>query len=139
MTIGIENTTSRNSGRKPQLPGRTTWLERALVLGGLGLALAATVCILILGRGVELIGGIWFFAVLWTAAAATVNAFWLGFCHGDWSAFYGYAPSRDGDTLDWSIRSGDYSYLRIAAEHERLTRSSDDCMHYDHDQPSLPS
>ena len=135
MTNDIGSDTSRT----PRRPGQTTWRERAFVLSGPGLALAATLCILAFGRGVAAIGGLWLFAALWTAAAAAVHAVWLGVRHGDWSAFYGHAPPRDGDTLDWSTRTGDYSYVRVAAEHERLMRGGDDVMPYDHDPSSLPS
>ena len=58
-------------------------------------------------------GGIWFWAVLWTALAALACALWRGFRYGDWSAFGRYElPEEGGDRFDWSTKTGRYAWLR---------------------------
>ena len=92
---------------------RTGWRTRAFVLGGLVLALAATVIAVAAGIGVRFLGGIWFWAVVWTVLAGLACALWRGFRYWDWSAFGRYElPEEDGDRFDWSTRTGRYAYLR---------------------------
>ena len=81
---------------------------RAFVLGGLAFALAVTT-----GTGVRLLGGVWFWAAVWTVLAALACALRQGLRHGDWSAFRGYElPEDNGDRFDWSTKSGRYAWLR---------------------------
>ena len=91
---------------------RTTWRERAFVLGGLGLAALYTAASLGLGAGTEAVGPLWMAAIAWTVLASLAGALWRGFRHRDWSAFAGYAfPEDDGEIDEWSSRTGRYSYL----------------------------
>ena len=86
---------------------------RAFVLGGLALALAVTVFSVATGTNVRLLGGIWFWAMLWTALAALACALWRGFRYRDWSAFGRYGlPEDGGDRFDWSTKTGRYAWLR---------------------------
>ena len=99
---------------------------RVFVLGGLVIALAATVFSVATGTGVRLLGGIWFWAMIWTALAALACALWRGLRHGDWSAFGRYElPEDGGDRFDWATRTGRYAWLRdvedqLLHDHERL-------------------
>ncbi len=91
----------------------SSWRTRAFVLGGLVFALVATVIAVAAGTGVRFLGGIWFWAVIWTVLAALACALWRGLRHGDWSAFGGYElPEDSGDRFDWSTRTGRYAWLR---------------------------
>ena len=99
--------------RTPRRTGRpTTWRERAFVLGGLGIALAATVVLLAFGVGAELIGPLWFAAIVWTVVAQIAHVLWLGFRHRDWSGFRQHPEPDREDEHDWASRTGRYSYRR---------------------------
>ena len=134
-TAMIGRTRKRGRGGRP--PRRKlTWAGRALIYGGLWLALAATVPAAI-GGGAEAVAGIWLLACVWAALVGFACALWRGFRRGDWSAFGRYElPDDRGDALDWSTTTGEYSYLRIGGEHERLM--SGDYL-TDHDYGSFPS
>ena len=63
--------------------------------------------------GVRRLGGIWFWATVWTVLAAFACALRQGFRHGDWSAFDRYdLPEDSGDRFDWATKTGRYAYLR---------------------------
>ena len=53
-----------------------SWRARAFVLGGLVIALVATVLSVATGTGVRFLGGVWFRAAVWTALAALACALW---------------------------------------------------------------
>ena len=92
---------------------------RAFVLGGPAFALAVTVFSVATGTGVRLLGGVWFWAGIWTALAALSCALRQGFRHGDWSAFRGYElPEEGGERFDWSTRTGRYAWLRDVQDGE---------------------
>jgi len=103
--------TAQDNG--PHRPARrTTWRVRALVLGGLALAIVYTAAALVLGAGTEHIGPLWMAAVGWSIAASLTGALRRGFRHGDWSAFSAYElPEGDGEVDEWSSRTGRYSGL----------------------------
>ena len=122
-------TERRGSGRANR---KATWRERAFVLGGPGLALAATAAILTLGARMDLIGPLWMAAIAWTAVAQIANVLWLALRHGDRSAFGGRQLPPDEDSLDWSTRTGRYAYMRVAEEHERLMRGHGYSATHDH-------
>ena len=76
-----------------------------------------------IGGGAEAVAGIWLLACVWAALAGFACAHRGGvFRRGDWSAFRNATsrPDDRGDALDWSTRTGEYSYLRIGEEHDRL-------------------
>ncbi|MDE0706157.1 MAG: hypothetical protein OXH59_20775 [Rhodospirillaceae bacterium] len=103
---------------------RTTWRERAFVLGGFAVAALVTPPFLALGGGADLVGAAWLAAVLWTVPSSLVLALRSGICEGDWSAFRNYELPDNSDTLDWSTKTGAYAYMRVAEEHERLMRGN---------------
>ena len=91
---------------------RTTWPERAFVLGGLALAALCTAASVGLGTGAEFAGFIWIAAIAWTVLASLAATLWRGFRHRDWSAFRGYEiPDDREDEIDWSTRTGTYAWL----------------------------
>ena len=109
---------------------------RAFVLGGLALALAATVFSVATGTGVRFLGGIWFWTVIWTALAAVACALWRGCRYGDWSAFGRYQlPEESGDRFDWATKTGRYAWLRDPEDRE-LHDEDPLCGHHG---PSTPS
>ena len=103
-------------------PARATGAERAFVLGGFALAVPFTAASLASGAGAEAIGPLWMAAVLWTIPSSLACALRRGIRRGDWSAFRRYRLPGDGELVDWTTRTGQYAYLRIAEEHERLMR-----------------
>ena len=114
-------TGTRNGNAGPASRPRTTWAERAVVLGGFALAALWTAIAAILGTGMETVGAAWLAAVLWTVPTSLALALRRGFRDGDWSAFRRGALSDGRDErIDWVSRTGRYAYLRIAEEHRRL-------------------
>lgn len=138
---------TRHSNPPPPAVGRTAARPPAArsawwVLAAAALALAATPVLLVAGAPGDWIGAIWLVAVLWTIVASLVQSLWVGFRHGDWTAFSCSdlpcaALRRDDDGHDWSTRSGRYAYLRIRDEHEALTREGDRYLE-DHDRDRSP-
>ena len=105
---------------------RTTWSERAFVLGGLVVAAVGTAGSSVLDVGAGLIGPLWVTAVAWTVLASLAGAAWRGFRYRDWSAFRAREPARGReDLIDWSTGTGAWLDLRVAEEHERLMRDDD--------------
>ena len=98
---------------------RTTWRERAFVLGGIVLAALYTVAAAMLGLDMETVGAAWLAAVLWTAPSSLTLALRSGFVHRDWSAFRDYELPDDTDTIDWSTKSGAWYDMALAEENER--------------------
>ena len=46
-----------------------------------------------------------------------------GIRRGDWSAFRSYElPDGRDERIDWFTQTGQYAYMRIAEEHERMMR-----------------
>ena len=103
---------------------RSTWGERALVLGGFAVAALYSAASLALGIGAEAIGPLWLAAVLWTVPTGLACALWQGFRHRDWSPFRRYRFPDDGDNFDWGTKTGRYAWHRIQEEHHRLMRGS---------------
>ena len=103
-------------------PRRSSWRERAFVLGGLGLALPATAALVVLGADAAVVGFVWLLAVIWTALASLAAALRSGFLHGDWSAFRGdgNVPDTRAEGFDWNTRTGSFAYMRIRDDRERL-------------------
>ena len=122
---------SSNSGRK------TSWAGYVFVLGGLGIAAAATAAALILDTSLQFTKPLWIAGITWAAVAQTAHVLWLGLRHGDWSAFGRYEFPDNAELVDWTTGSGSYAWMRIAEEHERLMR--EDCHLRNHDHGSLPS
>ncbi len=103
---------------------RTTWRERAFVLGGFAVAALYSSIAAIFGTGMEAAGPLWLIAILWTVPSSLALALRRGFVHRDWSAFAGYDfPEDDGDLDEWSSRTGRYQYL--ADMEDRLLHDND--------------
>ena len=114
-------TGTRNGNAGTASRPRTTWAERAVVLGGIALAVLHTVAAAMLGLDIETVGAAWLAAVVWTVPSSLALALRRGFRHGDWSAFRRHTLSDGRDErIDWASRTGRYAYLRIAEEHRRL-------------------
>ena len=108
---------------------------RVFVLGGPVIALVVTVFVVTTGTGVRLLGGVWFWAAVWTVLASLACALWQGFRHGDWSAFGRYElPEEDGDRYDWATKTGRYAWLRDIED-----RDLDDTEHLRGHGPSARS
>ena len=101
---------------------RSTWGERAIVLGGFAVAALWTAASLLLDTGMESSGAAWMAAVAWTVLSSLALALRRGIRARDWSAFRRYRLPHNGDLVSWSTRTGTYAYLRVAEEHERLMR-----------------
>ena len=58
---------------------KTTWAEYLFILGGLGIAAAASGAALILGTGFQFIGPLWIAGITWTVVAQTAHVPVAGF------------------------------------------------------------
>ena len=101
---------------------RSTWGERAIVLGGPAIAALWTAASLLLDTGMESSGAAWMAAVAWTVLSSLALALRRGIRARDWSAFRRYRLPHNDDLVSWSAKSGAYAYLRVAEEHQRLMR-----------------
>ena len=101
---------------------RSTWGERAIVLGGFAVAALWTAASLLLDTGMESSGAAWMAAVAWTVLSSLALALRRGIRARDWSAFRRYRLPHNDDLVSWSAKSGAYAYLRVAEEHQRLMR-----------------
>ncbi len=102
---------------------RGTRTERAVVLAGFAVAALYTAMSAALGSGMEATGAAWLAAVLWTVVASLACALRRGFLRRDWSAFTGYRlPGGRDERIDAATQSGQYAFIEVAEEHERLMR-----------------
>ena len=107
-------------------PRRSTWPERAFVLGGIALAAPASAVLLVLDTDRAAVGLVWLVAIAWTAAASLAAALRCGIVDRDWSAFGGRAhrhvclPDTRAERFDWDTRTGAFAYMRIRETRERL-------------------
>ena len=99
---------------------RSTWGERAIVLGGPAIAVLCTAVSLMLDTGMETVGAAWTIAIAWAVVSSLALALRRGIRRRDWSAFRRYRLSGNDDLVSWSTRTGSYAYMRVAEEHERL-------------------
>ena len=99
-----------------------TFAERATVLGGFVLAAFATVWSIASGAGIENIAAAWLAGGAWAFVSSLALALRRGLRHRDWRAF-GRCEMTDGTELvDWSTQTGEYAWMAVAEEHERLMR-----------------
>ena len=103
-------------------PRRATPTERAVVLGGFAIAALCTAWSIAAGAGLETVAAAWLAAGAWALVSSLAFALRRGIRDRDWSAFRRSELSGNGDTLDWSTRTGAYAYMRVAEENERLMR-----------------
>ena len=101
----------------------STPTERAVVLGGFAVAALWTAVAATLGFGMETAGAAWLAAAHWTIPASLVCALRRGLRRGDWSAFRNCELDCGRDErIDAATQSGQYAFLEVAEEHERLMR-----------------
>ena len=81
---------------------RSTWGERAIVLGGFAVAALSTAASLVSGAGAEAIGPLWLAATAWAVVFSLALALRRGIRRRDWSAFRRYRLSGNGDVVDWT-------------------------------------
>ena len=93
-------------------PPPPTARDRALVLGGLALAVVLTPALLALGAGAEVIQTLWMLAVLWTIGAAVAGALLRGLRHGDSCTWRGGPAPDRAEEDEWAAQIGRYTYLR---------------------------
>ncbi|MDE0048717.1 MAG: hypothetical protein OXO52_02955 [Rhodospirillales bacterium] len=104
----------------PAAPTRT---ERAFVLAGFALAAIWTAVAAGTGASLETAGTAWLAAILWTVFASLACALARGIRRRDWSAFTGYRlPGGRDERIDAATQSGQYAFIEVAEEHERLMR-----------------
>ena len=107
-------------------PGRSTARERAFVLAGLAIALAATAVRIAGGFPGEVLAAIWIAAIAWTVLASLAAALRCGLVHGDRSAFnardcrHDWPPDTRAERFDWLTRTGAFAYMRIQEDRGRL-------------------
>ena len=103
---------------------RSTGGERAVVLGGFAVAALYTAVSVVLGAGTEAVGAVWLTAIAWTVLSSLALALALrrGLRCRDRSAFRHYELPDNGELVDWTTQTGEYAYVPIAEEHERLMR-----------------
>ena len=117
------NRADRTASGQPATTRRSTWGERAIVLGGFAIAVLHGPPL----RSCSI--------PAWRRSVRRGRSRSPGPCcppshslsgaasaRRDWSAFRRYRLSGNGDLIDWSTKSGAYAYLRVAEEHERLMR-----------------
>ena len=103
-------------------PSRSTWGERAAVLGGFAVAAFYTAVSAAAGTGMDTVGAVWMIAIAWTVPASLVLALRRGFRCRDRSAFRSYRLPDNGELIDWTTGTGAWLDVPIAEEHERLMR-----------------
>ena len=102
---------------------RSTRTERAVALGGFAVAVIYTAVSAALGFGMETAGAVWLAAILWTVPASLACALARGIRRRDWSAFSRYRlPGGRDERIDAATQSGQYAFIEVAEEHERLMR-----------------
>ena len=102
---------------------RTTPAERAVVLGGFALAaLCNRPGPPPLGAGIETVAAAWSAAAAWAFVSSLVLAIRRGLRHRDWRAFGRYEMTDGTEAIDWDTRTGEYAWMAVAEEHERLMR-----------------
>ena len=85
---------------------RTTWAERAVVLGGFAIAALCTALAAPLETGIETIAAAWLAAAAWAFVSSLALALRRGLRHRDWRAF-GRRGITDGtEPIDWDYGNG---------------------------------
>lgn len=102
--------------------GRPSWRERAVVLSGFIVAALATAPAFLLGGDLEVVAALWLAAAVWSFIASLALALRRGLRNGDWSAFRRCEMSDNTELADWSTQTGEYAWMAVAEEHERLMR-----------------
>ena len=95
--------------RRARSSHRIRWRERVLVLGPLGIAIAATAA----GAEQDFLAALWLSALAWMVLASLALAIVAGLRRGDWSAFRDYRHGEDREEdMDLDTRTGRYAFMR---------------------------
>jgi len=98
--------------RTPRHASGPTPAERAVVLGGFALAALCTAWSIVAGAGIETVVAAWLAAGAWAFLSSLALALRRGLRDRDWSAFRPRRSRDNGDLVDWTTRTGRYTYLR---------------------------
>ena len=101
---------------------RTTCAERWVVLGGFAAAWLCTIPVFLYDGGLEAIAALWLAATVWAMLSSLALALRQGLSNRDWSAFGRYELTDSTELIDWSTKTGEYAWMLVAEEHERLMR-----------------
>ncbi len=96
-----------------------TRIERAIVLAGFAPAALCTLSGPFLDISGEVAAALWIGAALWAAFASAVLACRRGLCR---SAVRAWRFPENDELIDWTTRTGEYAWMSVADEHERLMR-----------------
>ena len=96
----------------PRGASRPTPAERAVVLGGFPLAAICTAVLAASGAGMESAVAMWLAAIAWAVVSSLTLALRRGIRDRDRSAFRRRRSRDNGDLVDWTTRTGRYTYLR---------------------------
>ena len=112
----------RTGPAAPSGSTRTTWGERALVLGGFALAALATACSAATGAGIETVAAAWLAAGAWAFLSSLTLALRRGVRDRDWRPFRRGELPDNTELIDWSTKSGAWLDMAVSEENERLMR-----------------
>ena len=101
---------------------RATCAERCVVLGGFAAAALCTIPAFLHAGGLEAVAALWLAAAVWAMLSSLALALRRGLRHHDWRAFGRYEMTDSTELIDWSTKTGEYAWMRVAEEHERLMR-----------------
>ena len=101
---------------------RTTCAERRVVLGGFAAAALCTIPALLHDGGLEAVAALWLAAAAWAFVSSLALALRRGLRNRDWSSFGRYEMTDSTELIDWSTKTGQYAWMAVAEEHERLMR-----------------
>ena len=101
---------------------RPTRRERAVVLGGFAAAALYSAVSAATGTGMETAGAVWLAAIAWAVVSSLALALRRGLRDRDWRAFRRHRLPDNGELIDWTTQSGEYAWVPVAEEHERLMR-----------------
>ena len=103
-------------------PARTTPAERAFVLAGPTVAALCTAFAAAMGAGMEAVAFIWMTAGGWAFVSSLVLAIRRVLRHRDWRAFGRCEMTDNEELVSWTTQTGEYAWMAVAEEHERLMR-----------------
>ena len=101
---------------------RATGAERCFVLGGFAAAALGTIPALLHVGGLEAVAALWLAAAVWAFISSLGLALRRGLRHRDWRAFGRYEMTDGTEPADWATQTGQYAWMAVAEEHERLMR-----------------
>ena len=101
---------------------RPTRRERAVVLGGFAVAAIATAPAFLPDGDLEVVAALWLAAAAWAFVSSLALAVRRGLRRRDWRAFGRHGMTDNAEPADWDTQTGEYAWMAVAEEHERLMR-----------------